>query len=234
MSVSNTISGSQASVLERIDLFYKKSQGIPYAYPESSITNEPGLNARQRIFPSKQLFSDDIPNKVSDTDLSSTIVDVSYGGVIVGTYRVHNNFSYIKKYIKLKLKSIKQQRSYYFIGTDRTNYTTNLLMNAIPYNYDESLTYSPVVEIDNSPKNSDSGDRQWYLDPDAGILTFYDDLLPTEDDKVTITFWRYEGRFGFQTVATNAPKLIFDGGTPNTNFNQGVGNVVVISGGGVR
>jgi hypothetical protein len=231
--------GEQASLNEKVDLFFKKSQGVSYAYPDEvgnkKIGLEPGLNARARIYPNKQLFMYEIPDIAYDTDLSSTVVNITYNSQNVGTCREHNSFYYIKKYFDLKLKHIQSQRSFWFIGTDESSSnpdSTNKLNNAIPYNYNFNKTYTPIVKINGTTVSSDSGHKQWYFDTDAGVLTFYENLTIAENDKVTITFWRYEGPLGFPNIRADAPKLIFDGGVPSTNFNENVGNVVVISGGG--
>jgi hypothetical protein len=201
--------GDQASLTEKVDLFFKKSQGVPYAYPDEvgnkKIGLEPSLNARARAFANKQIFQKSIPASVAvdGSDLSGE-VDLSMNGATIGKYRDHLINPYVRKYIDIKLDSIQQLRSYWTKGAaEATSETSNILSDAIPYNYDPAKTYTPIVKINGTTVSSDSGVKQWYFDTDAGVLTFYENLTIAENDKVTITFWRYIGPKGFDGIGSS-------------------------------
>ena len=73
----------------------------------------------------------------------------------------------------------------------------NELKDAIPFNFDPSGSYVPVV------KKSDNtviplGQNDWFIDTEAGMLTFYGGLPSGVDDThpPKVTFWKYIGNKG--------------------------------------
>jgi hypothetical protein len=228
------------------DILLKKYLNIPASQLLSDPNLEITLSNRSYIISNEQLFSDSIPT-IAPTDLSDRIISIDKGQ----KKEVSTRFNHIVKYTKLQLVPIQTTSSgnitFWSKGPTALTPRLNILRYAIPYNYDPAASYDIIVYISNNsnrndynsykPVSQDGGNElnpteyyPWIIDVDSGILTFITGLPPNY--YVAITFWRYEGRFGFQSVIADAPKLIFDGGVPSTNFNENVGNVVVISGGG--
>jgi hypothetical protein len=216
------------------DILLKKYLNIPAAYIGSASSLEVPLVNRSYVISDRQLFSDSVP-EVAPTDISN---DTTFSQTVGQSRKFSISIPHIIKYEKLLLDPIQGDQQYYYTfwskGTLPTNPKANRLRNTISYNYDPAGSYAITVYINNGSGDeqviSDDSTRPWIFDADSGILTFFNGISKTST--VKITFWRYEGRFGFQSVIADAPKLIFDGGVPSTNFNENVGNVVVISGGG--
>ncbi len=88
------------------------------------------------------------------------------------------------------------------------------LRDAIPFNYDFSGSYVPVVR-----KNDNSiiafGENDWVIDIETGMLTFYAGL-PSGVSEVLppkVTFWKYIGGKGLPTGSSTASYIeTVDGG----------------------
>jgi hypothetical protein len=72
------------------------------------------------------------------------------------------------------------------------------------------------VYINDTETAENDGNYPWVFDGDAGVLTFISTNQLPAGSTVKITFWRYEGRFGFP----DAPTFLLDGGRPNTDFSK--------------
>lgn len=221
---------------EYITLLYKKFLGSPNGYPNSNYLGDIPLVARPNIT-QNQIFGKPIPSTVpnvgslvditsqshpSNSDIPSKIWNGT-GATISSLGKTSNGLSpytYLKYYQDLVLVMENEGVSY----TCRDAATNeNIFANQVPYNLSTSLTegsYNPVIKIwtySDSDFNSEvavnnAPGRQWILDQDAGVLTFYGDLIDTSKQYVTASFWRYEGTFGIRT------STVIDGGNATTIF----------------
>lgn len=113
----------------------------------------------------------------------------------------------------------------------------NYLSDQVPYNVSTNIgagSYNPTIKIWTSsgggfsPQEAlnDGPSRQWVMDQDAGVLTFYGTPINTSTQYVTASYWRYEGPFGGGSVVsggggdgTFTMPAIIDGGTSlNTGY----------------
>lgn len=209
------------------DILFKKYQGYPAAYLLSSIISEPPFYAATSVISAnEQLYSDSIPGVAPAlTDLSHDLIFPSS----LGERHYTKSGTTLAYYIKYPLEGIQLTSSgdkfttYWAKGTTFANPKANKLRYAIPTKYDPRGSYRIIVYIDEKNGLGDNetpadSNNKWFFDADTGILTFPNGINITYD--VKITFWRYEGRFGFQAVGSTAQKFIFDGGSPSTNLNQ--------------
>lgn len=197
---------------DKLELLFKKNLGVPYAKPGDPYPAEYAVASRYHIVPDKQIYSDVIPGVAPTSLQESTSFDSSYGKKYTST-----EYPHIKKYEKLILTSLAPLRSYRFNPT--SDVPNNILQHAIPFNFDAGGSYRIIVYINDEEIPANHNSYPWVIDFDAGVLTFLNQL--SSPVIVKISFWRYEGRFGFQVVASNAQKFIFDGGVPNTDFSSG-------------
>jgi hypothetical protein len=112
-----------------------------------------------------------------------------------GTKKVSTAYPYIEQYTNLTLATTNNLGFYDASRNISDPIATNKLINAIPFNYDVNGGYA--VKVYNAsgveiPSNSPS--TPWYFDVASGYLTFYNLLTAFTP---TITYWRYNGTFGF-------------------------------------
>lgn len=184
---------------QQTTLLYKKYVGSSDAYPATAnYSNEPQSNARQRIYPSIQLCAQEIPS-VAPTDLVRDFTFPSGNG----QRWTSSQYPWVVRYINTSLKSILAGLSFWFINTDPTNLSTNILSNSIPFNYDPLGSYFIQVLDPSKPVGSQAiapsdATTPWNFDQDVGVLTFFPANLTPLPGSFTplISYWRYEGAFG--------------------------------------
>jgi hypothetical protein len=84
------------------------------------------------------------------------------------------------------------------------------LRDAVPFNYDSSGSYVPLVyKSDMSPIAF--GENDWVIDIEAGMLTFYNGIPTGVSDTQTpkVTFWKYTGEKGMPTGSLTASYALF-------------------------
>jgi hypothetical protein len=189
-----------SSDTSKLELLYKKNFGYPYAYPGVEFYSEGVGNARPRIIPLNQIFSQPIPPVAPSVGLTLD------GGFPVDNGKRYTNtqYPYLIKYEKIKLKSAAPLRSYWYVGASYSDPSANILSNAIPSNYDEIMnSYTVRLFIDSGsgeiPVGQNSTEYPWVFDADAGYVTFGNSLPASTT--VWISFWRYEGEFGLGSTA---------------------------------
>jgi hypothetical protein len=188
----------------RLDILFKKAFGLADAFPNQSLTLENVTN-RPAVYPSLQIYQQSIPS-VAPTDINVvSFTSINGTATIAGVStkkEVSAGYSYIVKYTNLTLKdatgSSSKKVSYYYSSTN------NLLQYSIPNGYDPATnSYNITVYNKNGVvvASNDTTDP-WVFDPDSGVITFTStasNYYFTQGPPI-ITFWRYEGTFGFPSV----------------------------------
>jgi hypothetical protein len=188
----------------RLDILFKKAFGLADAFPNQSLTLENVTN-RPAVYPSLQIYQQSIPS-VAPTDINVVSFTSINGTATVGDVstkkEVSTSNTHIVKYTNLTLRdatgSSNKKVSYYY------NSTNNLLQYSIPNGYDPATnSYNVTVYNKNGVvvASNDTTDP-WVLDPDSGVITFTSTSSSyyfTEGPPI-ITFWRYEGAFGFPST----------------------------------
>ena len=200
----------------QIDLLYKKFLGTPAAYPNNAPSQEAAGSSRPNIISQLQLFSQPIPNPApndfttlygyaSINSSGKTLISITQpsGSVPYGTIYTSVSYPYIQKITLLPLTSITPNLSYYF-NNPAFGSTSNLLANAIPFNYDPNTnSYNYFLYNSSEPSNAlmPYNTPTWFVDPDAGYLYFpngnWTGATPL------ISFYRYNGKMGIPTNLGN-------------------------------
>lgn len=185
-----------SSDTEKIELLFKKNYGYPYARPGANLYSESAGNSAPRIYPSRQVFAQVVPPVAPYGSFSQDSQFPSNKGV-----RLTNaSFPHIIKYEKLLLKEVTPLYSFWYVDATEAAPELNRLSNAIPPKYDRTYdSYAAYLYIDTGTGERSVGpndiDYPWLFDNDAGYITFLKPLPVST--VVKITFWRYEGVFGF-------------------------------------
>jgi len=180
-----------------LEFLFKKFIGTPDGYPGINYAAESSGIARQRIIPSLQVFSQNIPS-TAPTDMITDTTFVPTKGP--GTRSYSASTPYIARYT-LELQDYQTQYvSYrYDNPTSSTGVNLNLLSNAIPFNYDPfTLTYDYTITftLNSTILRKNDSTYPWIFDTDSGYLYFIYNATPSTYGNPVITFWRYEGTFG--------------------------------------
>jgi hypothetical protein len=208
-----------SSDTEKLEYLYKKSFGYPNAYPGTRMYSESAGNARPRIIPSIQVFTQPIL-PVAPTDLTvDTSFNPAYGARYTSAASPH-----IVKYEKLLLKALKSGYTFLYAGASENEPNLNLLENAIPPTYDKRTnTYMIKLYITTSSGEViyglDDAQNPWVFDYDAGYL-YFDKQLP-EGATLRLTLWRYEGAFGLEGGVTGATGAVGQTGATGSQGIQG-------------
>ena len=106
-------------------------------------------------------------------------------------------------------------------GSDNLSYYSSNLVNSIPFNYGDGVSYNYTLYKNNGTQIF-AGDGEWLVDNSAGLLTFYGTLPSLVNSSLPpkITFYRYIGNSG----------LGFDAGGTITGVTAGNG----LMGGGTQ
>ena len=189
------------AVKDKVDYLFKKSFNMPFTDKSSRFFQEKYYGAKPNVLAS-QIWneSDQIPSSAptdlvnltdSDNGDDNNSIINNFGGKTSST----NNK--VKKYIKIQLESANVINDYSFKSPDHGTHG-NILKNVIPFNHDAYGSYFYKLYKNNGdPISFDYGD--WILDPDSGVLTFYNLDETTSIDKNNppkITFYRYIGSTG--------------------------------------
>ena len=192
---------SDISVKDKVDYLFKKSFNMPFTDKDSRFFQEKYYGAKPNILAS-QIWneSDQIPSTAPIDLVNLTESDVgddnnnivnNFGGKTSST----NNK--VKKYIKIQLESANIINDYSFKAPEHPTHG-NILKNIIPFNHDPYGSYFyRLYKTNGDPISFDYGD--WVLDPDSGVITFYNLNTTTGIDKNNpprITFYRYIGSTG--------------------------------------
>jgi hypothetical protein len=196
------------------DLVVKKFQGAPFTDTTQSVTLEAIGSSSNKII-SSNICSQPVPIPAPPKG-TGTVIETG-GKRYVSS---DPNYPYIVYYENVVLKERNPQIAFYYAGTDRNNVVeTNILINAIPFNYDSDGSYDLIVTNSADPSHKSlaiDGDDPWYFDGNSGYLTFYKpiDFIPA------ISFWRYEGKMGLEQSMGIAEKDIIPTGDYQINIGS--------------
>lgn len=221
-SNSNYTTFGSLSNDEKTTLLFKKLMGKPSTVHTNAFFAEPGLSLKS-VISSQQLWVDDFPNTPAgfgnadgNAAGNATHANVDLTGVPFesdykdSTDAVLNKNANIVKLVKLQLNPIA--------AANGLAYEHPLLKDAIPFNFGDGSSYNYNLYL-HPDKNSGKpiafgpGGGDWIVDPDAGILTFYNKGAAFVTSDVTmekppsITFYRYVGRKGLGSILNSTPKF---------------------------
>ena len=218
------------------DFLYKKNLGVVASQgPNVSYQSETAGNARSRIISNLQLFSQPIPQN-APTDLGpkkyvkadgSLETDNDLG---LGTVQTSNTYPYIQYVDSLKL-STASKYAYYF-NNPGVSTNTNLLSNAVPYNYNPSNT-SWAYKVTSSGYIGNVDPSLYIVDTDAGYLYFVNTPDWTANGTPSISFYRYNGTMGIPTNLGNFAGAYAQGtgaiayGNFAGAYGQGTGSIAI-------
>ena len=188
----------------RLDILFKKAVGLADAFPNQSASLENVVN-RPAVYPGLQIYQQSIP-QTAPGDITTQSFTPANGSVTINgssTSRyISTSYPYIAKYNYLKLKdatgSSNKQVSYYYSSAN------NLLQYSIPNGYDSVTNTYNITVYDKNGVVIPSNDtvNPWVLDNDSGIITFTSTAAnyTFTTGPPSVTFWRYEGIFGFPST----------------------------------
>ena len=182
-----------ASDSQKITLLYKKNFGVTDTQGTAAVSQE-SITSRARIIPSIQIFQQSIPTALP-TDF---VRDFSF---TKGQRWTSATYPHIVKYINVTLKHINLFESYWFTDATLANPELNILTSAIPASYGAGFYQTIVYDSAGNPLSA-AGTYPWVFDVDGGVLKFFTNLT-SGNAPPTISFYRYEGTFGFP-AATSA------------------------------
>jgi len=202
----NNITTSLMTKDVRLDILYKKYLGLTDTQPNNQTpTAETGMY-RPAVIPSLQMYSQAIPSVAPvDFIIDSTFSPANGIPSSNSTSRYTSIlYPHIAQYNYLKLLDATGSG----LGTSfvySTTRTLNLLINALPSNYDTATNSYVISVYDNNGNLISSNDstNPWVFDTDSGVLIFTNyaynpsyrlSFVPS------ISFYRYEGNYG--TVAS--------------------------------
>lgn len=227
---------------EKIALLFKKNQGLPSTEDAFGVPTDLGLEpvqyaARPFILPS-QIWGDQVPRQPPpDLDGDPDMLTDDMGNRLEGSPigRASQHYPYMRRFYRLPMQQVFQGTTNYHSWTVMYGNDV-LLQRSIPVGFDQAYMYR--LEYKSGTRYFDivygASGGQWYVDPDTGILTFYD--FPQVQNKVSVTsppyisFYRYEGRTGFPfngasvdeqgtgTTGIQGP-VIFNGGDKQPHFD---------------
>lgn len=191
---------------QKLEILYNKSLGASTSAAGAGFSALPSASAAAKIIPSLQIFSDPIPatanlidDLVQDMTFSQTVTPSAEQTAASAVCRRFTSAKYphMVKYENFQLIQEQFQESY-----KGTIGGVNYISQTIPFNYDPGMSYNIQVRTHSGSvfeiRPRDSTIIPWYYDKDAGYITFYGANRATNLIKNPImTFWRYEGGFGF-------------------------------------
>jgi hypothetical protein len=78
------------------------------------------------------------------------------------------------------------------------SFSASLLVGAIPFNFSEDRSYLPTLKKSTGDEIPFTDPSDWFLDGEAGIITFYGGLPSgvSDTNPPSMSFWRYIGQKG--------------------------------------
>jgi hypothetical protein len=216
------------NIPEMMYLIIKKNFGLANTIPDRLYASETVPNTRNAIpnaFPfihQRKLYSQDVPlsnpmvrsiqtlnnNNYIDHSFSNTN-KLFWGNQTLVEFQsskyINCNYPYICYYSNLLLTNTIRGNPITAYSNFNTSYGHPLLINAISEFYD--TTYRPYLYYSNTGNRIVGTDGYWLLDPDAGIVTFYDSNTGgsqvNSNNPPRISFFRYEGLFGEANILSS-------------------------------
>jgi hypothetical protein len=166
---------------QKINLLYKKLLQVSDVFPDSTnLAVEPNRQNIQNIY-YNSIYSQYIPVPAPSNDL-----------VRCNTYYYSSNYPYIQFYSSLTLSSAT--------AFNNTSFYLSNLQNIITPAFDLTYNYSIFANRSNNI-NKTSDINTFYIDPDAGTLTFFSTTVNrfSFSNPPTVTFYKYNGLKGNNT-----------------------------------
>ena len=212
---------SDFSVEEKVNLLFKKNFGTPSTrndlpfYQEPAIRNLPNINNSQ-----VWSESDKIPYTVPTALQTATTDD--QGNNISGS-QYGKTIGVLRKYVDLQLEVVDGSNNHAFQAPLFNG--ERALVNTVPFNHNnftDSNSYLYKLKKQNGTEIY-FGVGEWVLDPNTGILTFYQLEAFTSNDisnnfPPTISFYRYVGEIGFNNIIQLTKSINIK--TETTDFNS--------------
>lgn len=174
------------------DLMLKKFQYAPFSDTNQQASLETAGSSAFKI-PASNIWNQAIP-AVAPTKGSTTALPNSAGT------KYSTSVAYISFYEKVVLAPVNAGIAFRYTNTDPNDVLgTNILISAIPSNFDPNLSYLITVYDAADQSVAQNGSNPWYFDNCSGILTFFVSIGYTPK----ISFWRYEGTTGTSSTETN-------------------------------
>ena len=130
------------------NLVIKKFQGAAFTDVEQAVTLEAIGSSSNKIIPSN-IFNQSVPIPAPPKGIEEIIPN---GGKKIAS--ADPRYGYITYYENLILSSVNYQIAFYYAGTDPDDIlNTNLLIDAIPFNYDGKGSYSIKVSDSEDPEH---------------------------------------------------------------------------------
>jgi hypothetical protein len=188
-------------------LFTNSVPDIPPSISTTEPFDHPGLRNRLLIWRNT--------NAVANEQLSFGSVYIGGTSLSDSDLAVLPEYPYLKKYVNIPLVEENPGISYTCISQPPEQ--INYLGDQIPYNYSTSLAYAPSVfintynpttlQFDSVEANPTLGTYPYFLDQDAGVLTFIGTPINRATQYISMTYWRYEGAKGASSLSG-----VIDGG----------------------
>lgn len=182
---------------EKVSLLFKKSVGKPSTDPSIQFFSEPPIDARPKVF-TTQIFSQAIPVPRPSDGWDSSVSSP-------GDTAEHSS-GILKHYFKWPLEKVTNGNDMSFKAIDDNG--ENPLQGSVPFNLDPAGGYG--LELFRQTAGTVGaqiydGTGDWVVDPDAGVLTFYQheavSAYVSEDNPPYLSFFRYIGSTGLTAAS---------------------------------
>jgi hypothetical protein len=215
-NVTNSFRGDGINVTEIVNFIFKKQFGIPNTNPYIDYSGESYIDSLLNASKDRQ-YSQIIPYDYP----IDIYIDLNFPNTMNDNLNVNNQYRYISSnypYLSYYSNIIMSPSSVadngevlsFYVLTPNSNILTK---NAVSYSYGLKSVNAPARAYYNTIrlKASDgtnlnfgaSPAGNWIFDTDSGIVTFYDNPTVAQvngDNPPRISFWRYEGLIGNNTV----------------------------------
>ncbi len=165
---------------DKLAVLFKKYQGYVNTATNSSVGVEYPVLANPNLF-SRYFYAQPIPAVAPS---GSDRIQVEAPAGVQAKYTGKGRYRHVVYYENATLIRIGSSNAYYF----STNPDQNILTHTISPNYDTGGSYAIIV----TRGSTQLAAEDFNFDRDAGTITLY-----TTPGVIKVSFWRYEGVFGF-------------------------------------
>lgn len=212
---------SDFSVEEKVNLLFKKNFGTPSTrndlpfYQEPAIKNLPNINNSQ-VWSESSKIPYIVPSalQTATTDDQGNNISGSKYGKTIGV---------IRKYVDLQLEVVDGSNNHAFQAPLFNG--ERALVNTVPFNHNNFADSNSYIYKLKKKDGTEIyfGVGEWVLDPNTGILTFYQLETFTSNDistnfPPTITFYKYVGEIGFNNIIQLTESINIK--TESTDYNS--------------